>query len=384
MCVQIGPDPADPDGDDVTYEFTWFVDDGTTSGYVNVLDHPTRDLDHVDGPCVAAADLIVGDIWKVVVDAVDEHGARSDEPCESVFPEVIYDCFVPQCPYPQTVHVDIESGSGLPYCECLYICELVPLTLCVGPLDEDQEPIAWTIEEGCNQANGHCQEECDPAAPTGDGVWSYNSETREFCTVLNSNTTGCFCFCLDRILPVGLNSFSAIVGDREITLNWSTFSEINSDHYEIIRDDALIGLRSSSNSLTGDSYTWTDQFLTNGTEYTYTLIAVDLDGTRSELASISATPAFNAADVTEFALHQNYPNPFNPETQIAFDIAEAVTVKLGVYNLLGQQVAELVNGSMATGRHSVTFMANDLPSGMYLYRLEAGEFIAQQKMILMK
>ncbi|MBU0690908.1 T9SS type A sorting domain-containing protein [bacterium] len=380
MCVQIGPNPADPDGDDVTYEFTWFVDDG--SGYVNVLDHPTRDLDHVDGPCVAAADLEVGDIWKVEIYAVDEHGTRSDEPCEAVFPEVIYDCFVPQCPYPQIVHVSFES---LPYCECLYICEQVPLTLCVGgDLEEDEMPVEWTIEEGCSPLNGHCEEECDPANPTDDGVWNYNSETKEFCIVLNSDVTGCFCFCLDRILPVELNSFYAVAGDREITLNWSTASELNSNRFEIMRDGLLAGQRDAANSLVGSSYSWTDQFLTNGTEYTYTLIAVDLDGTRNELASVSAIPTFNAAEITEFALHQNYPNPFNPETQIAFDIPEAVTVKLGVYNLLGQQVAELVNGTMATGRHSVTFMANDLPSGMYFYHLEAGEFIAQQKMILMK
>ncbi|MBU0692742.1 T9SS type A sorting domain-containing protein, partial [bacterium] len=87
---------------------------------------------------------------------------------------------------------------------------------------------------------------------------------------------------------------------------------------------------------------------------------------------------------TEYALHQNYPNPFNPETNISFDLAEAGAIKLTVFNPLGQTVATLVNGTMASGRHTIAFDGTNLTSGLYYYRLEAGDFSAIRKMVLMK
>jgi len=88
--------------------------------------------------------------------------------------------------------------------------------------------------------------------------------------------------------------------------------------------------------------------------------------------------------ITEYALHQNYPNPFNPETQITFDLLEAGTVHLTVYNLMGQEVTSLVNGGMTAGRHSVRFDATNLPSGLYLYRMDVNGFTGQHKMLLLK
>ena len=85
-----------------------------------------------------------------------------------------------------------------------------------------------------------------------------------------------------------------------------------------------------------------------------------------------------------FGLEQNFPNPFNAGTQITFDLIDAGDVSLSVYNLLGQEVAALVNGTMEAGRHVVSFSANNLPSGLYLYRMETNGFTAQKKMILMK
>ncbi|MBI5058553.1 T9SS type A sorting domain-containing protein, partial [candidate division KSB1 bacterium] len=94
--------------------------------------------------------------------------------------------------------------------------------------------------------------------------------------------------------------------------------------------------------------------------------------------------SLNAAVITEYALAQNFPNPFNPSTSIVFDMVDAGFVSLKVYNTLGQEVAAVVNGSMDAGRHVVTFDAANLPSGMYLYRLETNGFSAQHKMLLMK
>ena len=87
----------------------------------------------------------------------------------------------------------------------------------------------------------------------------------------------------------------------------------------------------------------------------------------------------------KFSLSQNYPNPFNPSTSIEFELKENSKVKLTVYNILGEKVAELVNGEINAGVHKVEFNGANLASGIYVYRLDAGnKFIETKKMVLMK
>jgi hypothetical protein len=89
---------------------------------------------------------------------------------------------------------------------------------------------------------------------------------------------------------------------------------------------------------------------------------------------------------SRFELSQNYPNPFNPSTTIKFSLtnAEIVNTKLVVFNAIGQQVAELVNQPLSAGTHEVVFNANNLPSGIYFYRLQSGSFVETKKMVLLK
>ena len=87
---------------------------------------------------------------------------------------------------------------------------------------------------------------------------------------------------------------------------------------------------------------------------------------------------------TAFALQQNYPNPFNPSTVIRYELPSDALVTLVVYDVLGKEVARLVNGKQAAGDYEVPFEANALASGVYFYRLTAGDFISVQKMVLMK
>jgi hypothetical protein len=99
-----------------------------------------------------------------------------------------------------------------------------------------------------------------------------------------------------------------------------------------------------------------------------------------------ATNVANEAEElpTEFGLEANYPNPFNPATTIRYALPESVPVRLAVYDVRGTEVAVLVDGMKPIGRHQVVWDARNLPSGTYIYRLDAGSFMATQKMMLVK
>ena len=102
-------------------------------------------------------------------------------------------------------------------------------------------------------------------------------------------------------------------------------------------------------------------------------------------ANINAADQLIASDVpTEFAVEQNYPNPFNPTTMINFAVPEAGHVSVKVYNMLGQEVATLVNEVRDAGNHTVTFDAAGLTNGVYLYVMESGSFSETRRMTLLK
>ncbi len=85
-----------------------------------------------------------------------------------------------------------------------------------------------------------------------------------------------------------------------------------------------------------------------------------------------------------FSLNQNYPNPFNPTTTISFNLPKASAVNLKVYDLLGREVAELLDGRLNAGEHSISFDASAFSSGMYIYRIKAGGFTSTKRMLLIK
>jgi hypothetical protein len=101
---------------------------------------------------------------------------------------------------------------------------------------------------------------------------------------------------------------------------------------------------------------------------------------------LSPPSAVEQADVipAAFSLAQNYPNPFNPSTTLEFSIPKSSHVVLEVFNVLGQSVARLVDGAMSAGTYRTAFDASNLSSGVYLYRLKAGEFVQARKMVVMK
>ena len=102
---------------------------------------------------------------------------------------------------------------------------------------------------------------------------------------------------------------------------------------------------------------------------------------------VSVTAAVDkghAQQISSFALEQNYPNPFNPSTVITFDLPERSHVRLTVYDVTGRVVAELFNGERGAGHYSQVWNAGNVASGMYFFRLEAGQFHATRRMMLVR
>lgn len=189
----------------------------------------------------------------------------------------------------------------------------------------------------------------------------------------------------DEILPVELIAFDAIVGDGNVKVNWTTASEENNDHFEIVRDGIVVAEVTATNSASASAYEWIDSDVKNGSTYTYRLYSVDMSGVREALAEQTVTMnAMSRALVSEYALHPNYPNPFNPKTAIRYDVMETGQVTVKIYDLMGREIAKLVHGTIPAGSHSVTWDATGLPSGVYLCRMKTINFIETRKLLLVK
>jgi predicted outer membrane repeat protein len=133
----------------------------------------------------------------------------------------------------------------------------------------------------------------------------------------------------------------------------------------------------------GTSYfIWLNEVLVDMDSTQYHSFAPDMGAYESPfVANLIET---NTRLPVNFLFHQNYPNPFNPNTIILFDLPNFTKVKIDIFNLLGQKVETLLNKQMPAGSHEVEFIAKDLPSGVYLYRIEAGSFQQVRKMIILK
>ncbi len=195
---------------------------------------------------------------------------------------------------------------------------------------------------------------------------------------------------LNNPIPVELSSFAASTDGRFVTLTWQTATETNNHGWDVERrvminennfsDWTKAGFVEGSGSTTESvSYTFSDKNITSGV-FQYRLKQIDFDGT----FSYSDIAEVNVNGPTEFALFQNYPNPFNPSTVIRFEIPEATFVNLKIYNAVGEEVATLINEQMESGVYLWNFNAANLPSGIYIYRLNAGDKLFTKKMMLIK
>lgn len=100
--------------------------------------------------------------------------------------------------------------------------------------------------------------------------------------------------------------------------------------------------------------------------------------------TLTGRKGYGGVEPVSYQLFQNFPNPFNPQTDISFSVADDSKVTLTLYNTLGQQVAQLVNGDYKKGIYSIKFDGSNYASGVYFYRITAGSFTDEKKMVLVK
>jgi choice-of-anchor B domain-containing protein len=204
-----------------------------------------------------------------------------------------------------------------------------------------------------------------------------------------------FQFTYDPPLPIVLAYFSgSFIGNGRVRLNWRTLSEIENYGFEVQKGrTATSGFSTIPNSFipgygtTNEphDYAFTDSSATSGIWY-YRLKQINQSGTvwYSEPIAVTVTAVADETLPLRYALFQNFPNPFNPTTVIRFELPASGYTTLQVFDLLGREVATLMNAYLEAGEYSVPFGAKNIASGVYWYRLSSGEFTATRKLVLSK
>jgi len=188
------------------------------------------------------------------------------------------------------------------------------------------------------------------------------------------------------IVPVELTSFSASINGSDVTLSWITATELNNRGFQVERktgEESWVELgfvEGRGTTTETQVYTFIDKDLTSG-KYNYRIKQIDFNGTYKyydlkEEVEITAPNSYE--------LSQNYPNPFNPTTKIKYSVPVEGFVNIAVFNVLGEKVANLVNSVHKAGNYEFIFDATDLASGMYIYRMESGDYISVKKMMILK
>lgn len=187
-------------------------------------------------------------------------------------------------------------------------------------------------------------------------------------------------------LPVELTSFTAAFKNSEVLLSWKTKTEVNNYGFNVERRinesewNSIGFVKGHGNSNSPKEYSYSDKELfAGGSKFQYRLKQIDTDGSfeYSDIVEVEVVP-------DQYELSQNYPNPFNPSTTIRFSLPQAVQIKINLYNMLGEQVKTLAEGTYEVGYHKIVVDAANLPSGTYVYRLESSDFVQVKKMILIK
>ena len=193
--------------------------------------------------------------------------------------------------------------------------------------------------------------------------------------------------------------FNAELQGLNILLSWSTATETANSGFILERktaslasweslanymnDDALVGQGTVS---TQSNYTYTDSLVTNGETYFYRISGIDYANNIGLLDSLSimvGEVGIRPVVPGDFILTV-YPNPFNPRTVISMHYAVGRNTVLNIYNIRGILVDQLINGFVESGTHEMIWDASNMPSGVYIVKMQAGEYLHSRKIILMK
>ncbi len=203
---------------------------------------------------------------------------------------------------------------------------------------------------------------------------------------------------LDHISLVRLERFYAVTNQDSVILAWETTLELDNYGFEIERTSENsetwqnIGfVEGADNSYNIQWYAFIDNTVNPlNTKYKYRLKQLDFDGNSKYLGELDVGVNFtdvnnsflNSSAINE--LIQNYPNPFNSTTIISWQMLVNSYVQLKVYDMLGREIATLVDNELSAGVHNVEFKANNLTSGIYFYRIQTDKFTTIKKMLLIK
>ena len=190
--------------------------------------------------------------------------------------------------------------------------------------------------------------------------------------------------CGGNSLPVTLTNLWATTNEDDVTLQWTTSTEINNLGFEVQRsmdgaDWSVLGfVTGAGNSTAVQRYMYLDQKLPMGNSYYYRLKQIDFD----KRFEYSAVIAVKIDAPNGFVLEQNYPNPSRGTTTIRFTLPRTAKVNLSLYDLSGRLVKVLINDSKELGMHAVILNTGTLAKGLYYYKLQAGEFSTVRKMVI--
>lgn len=218
--------------------------------------------------------------------------------------------------------------------------------------------------------------------------------------VVGNNSGLMFIFAPHGSFAVELASLTAAGYDDRVEIEWSTVTEIDNAGFNVHRGTSEDGryvqvneemIHARGGELEGASYSFTDRDVEEGVTYYYLLEDINLEGngTMQGPVSVAAGSRGNDATPAVFSLAQNHPNPFNPVTEIKYNLPVNCHVMIEVYNVLGQRVVTLVNEYQNSGSKVVQWNGRDgkgldVVSGIYFYRLHAGDFTDMKKMVLLR
>lgn len=195
-------------------------------------------------------------------------------------------------------------------------------------------------------------------------------------------------FSVDNLAPHAPHITSFMIHDGGVTLQWDPSPDKDIQYYNVYRGDAAGFAISGQNRIAQVSDTRFTDLHGLPSRGFYRVSAVDFSGNESPAGmEMMVTGVGSGTSIpAEFNLRQNYPNPFNPTTTIAYDLPKASPVTLTIYNILGEEVATLRYGGTVeeAGTHEVFWNAQNIPSGIYVYKLTAGTFVDVKKMALVR